>query len=145
MDKEIKEYIDKELKKITDDLVRELIEIKKLTYELTFRLDALVRSQIDNGKSYDDILQSLDNHREYSKKIDECKAIPVIRDKINFVLEANKKLKYKIYADDLGLINQIESFGGVLPEIAILILTLPCSEKFQKYMMKYLPNDKDNS
>lgn len=140
--------MDKSIRFFIDELNKELTAMKETILDISFRLDTLNRYSIANGdKNYDDVLKSLENFKEHQSIIIKAKELKAIKEKINFVLEANKTLQYKIYADDLNLIKQIEDFGGVLPEIALLIKQLPSSEKFSNYLQKYLPasNDKDNS
>jgi vacuolar-type H+-ATPase subunit E/Vma4 len=140
--------IEQEIKTISEDIARELIEIKKNVFLANFKHEAIFRESLKNNEiTYEGYLDLLDNNNKFRKKLDEILQNPMLKERVSLAKQLNDSndLPYKIYADDLDLIDQIEKAGGTLPEIAgLIVASLPFSERFFKYIQKYLDDKASN-
>ena len=114
------EKLRKEVMGLLDGIAKqvssELIQIKAQNYSQTVRLEALLRSLFSGNSlvnyTLDSFLDSVDNIVEWKKEIQKIQAIPEIVKRVEAALVINEKLNFKIYADDLNFVTQIENAGG---------------------------------
>ena len=137
----VDQIIRERFNEIAKDLNRELLEIKRQLFDLGFKLDADFRYDISSGNhTYENYMQRLDNQRSYIAALRQVLAIPALKDRVSTAIDLNKNLVYKLYADDIQIIDQVELTGGMSREIAELIKNsgLPTSERFQLFLAKFL-------
>ena len=127
--------------KLAKQVSAEIMQVKSTQYSQTVRFEAFLRS-LFSGESMTDyslntFLDSVDNITEWKKEIQKIQAIPEIIKRVQYALEANQRLKFPIYAEDLNFLPQIEAAGGTSSNIVELILTLPHTDRLAISLTKY--------
>lgn len=136
---EIEKMLNEKLKVITDDIVRELTNLKIIEFTTKLKLESYLRQEIaKNYTSPDQLMDSIDEFREFNQQVSKLIGIPAILDRVSQAMKYNETANFKIYADDLNFVSQIEAAAGCLPSVAEAILTLPHSNRVEKYFEKWL-------
>jgi hypothetical protein len=133
--------LETKLEQLSQAYGKELVQTKTMFFQHANRFEALLR-YIITGKTLtmEQFLFALEEYQRFRTKIASLmKGSPSVVNRVNGASEYNKDAYFKIYADDVDVISQIEAAGGTTAETAELIMSsLPSTERLKLYMNKFL-------
>jgi hypothetical protein len=135
------EFLETQVKNVIDSSNRELNIIRTMFFQQAGRFEALLRFLITKDNlSLDQFLFALEEYQKFKDKlVSLLKDKPAVLDRVKETAEYNKNAYFKLYADDINVLPQIEEAGGTSPATAKNILdSLPTTPRFSKSLQKYL-------
>lgn len=152
-EKELQQKVQKLENQMTDLLnatktvITEVHQLKNMFFQQASRFETLLRYLVDKEVlSLDQFLSALEAYQVFRNELTTLlKEKESIVERVKASQEYNKNNKFKLYADDLELLSQIEKAGGTSHSTAKLIVdSLPMTkqfrEKIQKYMLRAVPS-----
>lgn len=142
MDLELKTYIDSKLEKISQDISRELANLKASLFQNTFRTEAHLRGALVDGRiSLDRQLEYFDGYQLFRIALKEVLNEPFLEKKIKKIQEFNnnKNTDFIITLDDTDILQYIENVGNTVSEkLFQMLVMLPMSKRTQLSLTKVL-------
>jgi len=132
--------LENKLDQITKAYGQDIMQIRAGFFQLSNRFEALLRYMVTNkALTLEQFLFALEEYQRFRNKlISLAKEKPVIIERVKDAATYNETAYFKIYADDLDLLGQIEAAGGTSPITAALITeALPSTERLKLYFKKY--------
>lgn len=133
--------LEKQLEQLAQVSSQEIVQLKATFFQQANRFEALLRYLV-TGKSLsmEQFLFALEEYQRFRNKlIALSKEKPMVLDRVKESSTYNEQAYFKIYADDLDLVSQIEAAGGTSPQTAELISeSLPSTDRLRLYLKKYL-------
>lgn len=129
-----------QLKAVVESISRELLSIKEELHVNTARRETIIGTLDRNAIiKKEEFVGHLDDFSTWAEAFNQCIKEPSILKRVALAKEYNAKGLFKLTADELLFLSQIENAGGTSPEVIAEICTLPYSVKFLQKISKYLP------
>lgn len=128
-----------QLKAVVDSISRELLSVKEEQHINAARRETLI-GLLDKSAvlKKEEFLGALDQFGPWAETFNKCLKEPSILKRVALAKEYNQKGSFKLVADELGFLQQIENSGGTSPETIAEICTLPHSMQFLQKITKFL-------
>ena len=128
------------VKKLTEDVSKELTRLRIQSIQNNTRLESLIRMMVQKqGFKFDDFIDFIDAYIKFTSTVEEINTLGNIADKLDAAQKYNASgAIVPIYADDLNVIPIIKSTGGISKVLHRSLFTLPFTNRFSTEVEKII-------